>query len=134
MEARAEVHECAATCDYYTGHLVEFLADTHIATEARSSFVRYEPLGVVLAVMPWNFPFWQVIRFAVPSLGAGNAGVLKHASNVTGCALALEDLFRRAGFPEHLLTAVVIADHSLVEELVVDPRVAAVTLTGSGGC
>lgn len=129
-EAVAEVRKCALTCDYYADHAQEFLRDQPVATEASASFVSYEPLGVVLAVMPWNFPFWQVIRFAAPTLAAGNGGLLKHASNVTGCALALESLIRRAGFPEGLFITLVVG-HATIETIVADPRVAAVTLTGS---
>lgn len=130
-EARAEVLKCATTCEYYADRLAGFLAPTPVATEAAKSFVAYEPLGCVLAIMPWNFPYWQVVRFAAPALGAGNAGILKHAPNVTGCAVALEDLFRRAGFPEHLLTALILEGHDQVPALIADPRIAAVTLTGS---
>lgn len=110
-EARAEVLKCALTCDYYADHLAEFLAPTPVPTEALRSFVSYEPIGVVLGVMPWNFPYWQVIRFLAPTLGAGNGGLLKHASNVTGCALALQDLFDRAGFPLGLVQTLVLAEH-----------------------
>src|SRR6202035_2403347 len=102
-----------------------------IATEARNSFVTFNPLGVVLAVMPWNFPFWQVFRFAAPGLMAGNAAVLKHASNVPGCALAIEDVFRRAGFPNNLFRTLMIGS-SQVPSVVEHPLVRAVTLTGSG--
>jgi succinate-semialdehyde dehydrogenase/glutarate-semialdehyde dehydrogenase len=130
-EARAEVLKCAMTCDFYADHAEEFLADKPVQTEAVTSFVAYEPLGVVLAVMPWNFPYWQVIRFAAPTLAAGNGGLLKHASNVTGASLAIESLFERAGFPKHLLTSLVLAEHAIVNEIIADPRVAAVTLTGS---
>jgi succinate-semialdehyde dehydrogenase/glutarate-semialdehyde dehydrogenase len=130
-EARAEVLKCAVTCDYYADHAEAFLADKAVKTEAVTSFVAYEPLGVVLAVMPWNFPYWQVIRFAAPTLAAGNGGLLKHASNVTGASLAIESLFERAGFPKHLLTSLVLAEHAIVNEIIADPRVAAVTLTGS---
>lgn len=130
-EATAEVVKCAATCDYYADHLVDYLAPTSVDTEADRSFVAYEPIGVVLAVMPWNFPYWQVVRFAAPALAAGNGGVLKHAMNVTGCALALQDLFARAGFPESLLTTLVLDGHEQVPGIIADPRIAAVTLTGS---
>jgi succinate-semialdehyde dehydrogenase / glutarate-semialdehyde dehydrogenase len=130
-EARAEVLKCALTCTYYADNLERFLAPKVIATEAVTSYVAYEPIGVVLAVMPWNFPYWQVIRFAAPTLASGNGGLLKHASNVTGSSIAIASLFERAGFPAHLLTALVLAEHSIVNDIVADHRVAAVTLTGS---
>jgi succinate-semialdehyde dehydrogenase/glutarate-semialdehyde dehydrogenase len=132
-EALAEVRKCALTCEYYADHAAEFLAPQPVDTEASASFVAYEPLGVVLAVMPWNFPYWQVIRFAAPTLAAGNGGLLKHASNVTGSALAIESLIRRAGFPDGLFRTLVLAGHGVVDEVIADPRVAAVTLTGSEG-
>jgi len=130
-EARGEVLKCANTCDFYAEHLGEFLAAKPVKTEAVESYVSYEPLGLIFAVMPWNFPYWQVIRFAAPTLAAGNAGLLKHASNVTGSALAIQSAFERAGFPKGLFTSLVVADHSAVNRIVEDPRVAAVTLTGS---
>ena len=130
-EARGEVLKCAVTCDYYADHVEEFLAPKTVKTEAVNSFVSYEPLGVIFAVMPWNFPYWQVIRFAAPTLAAGNAGLLKHASNVTGSALAIQSAIERAGFPVGLFTSLVVADHGAVNRIVEDPRVAAVTLTGS---
>lgn len=130
-EARAEVLKCATTCDYYADNAEAFLAHEPIATEAVSSYLSYEPLGVVLAVMPWNFPYWQVIRFAAPTLTAGNGGLLKHASNVTGAALAIERVFDQAGYPKGLFRTLVLAEHSIVNEIIADPRVAAVTLTGS---
>ncbi|MEN9736876.1 MAG: hypothetical protein RJA26_109, partial [Actinomycetota bacterium] len=132
-EARGEVLKCATTCDYYADNLEAFLAPKVIKTEAQSSFVAYEPIGIVLAVMPWNFPYWQVIRFAAPTLAAGNGGLLKHASNVTGCALAIQDAIDRAGFPKGLFTTLVLSKHSIVNDLIADDRVAAVTLTGSEG-
>nr|WP_311136508.1 aldehyde dehydrogenase family protein [Hymenobacter cellulosilyticus] len=129
-DGRAEVQKCALTCDYYADHAEEFLADEQIKTEARRSFIAYEPLGVVLAIMPWNFPFWQVIRFAAPALMAGNVGLLKHASNVPQCALALEQIFHDAGFPPAAFRTLLIGS-DLVEKLLQDDRVKAATLTGS---
>lgn len=132
-EARAEVLKCALTCDYYADHAEEFLAPKPVKTEAVTSYVAYEPLGVILAVMPWNFPYWQVIRFAAPTLTSGNGGLLKHASNVTGSALAIQDVFERAGYPKNLFQTLVLAEHSMVNQIIADKRVAAVTLTGSEG-
>lgn len=130
-EAEAEVLKCATACDFYADHAEEFLAPKPVDTNAERSFISYEPIGVVLAVMPWNFPYWQVIRFAAPTLAAGNGGLLKHASNVTGCSLALQDVIERAGFPAGLFSSLVLNDHGLVNEIIADNRVAAVTLTGS---
>ncbi len=130
--ARAEVSKCALACRYYAEHGAELLADDVIATSARQSFVRYQPLGVVLAVMPWNFPFWQVFRFAAPTLMAGNVGILKHASNVPQSALAIEEILRRAGFDGDEFQTLLITS-SQVESLLVDERIAAATLTGSEG-
>jgi len=127
-----EALKCARGCRYYAAHAAQFLADEHVPTEARESYIRYEPLGVVLAVMPWNFPFWQVFRFAAPATMAGNVGVLKHASNVPQCALAIEDIFRRAGFPEGVFQTLLIGSAD-VAPLLEDPRIGAVTLTGSEG-
>ncbi|RMH68745.1 MAG: NAD-dependent succinate-semialdehyde dehydrogenase [Gemmatimonadetes bacterium] len=129
-EARAEVEKCAWVCEYYAENAEIFLQDEVIATDARHSFVTFQPLGVILAVMPWNFPFWQVFRFAAPALMAGNVGVLKHASNVFGCALAIEDVFRQAGFPENVFRSVLIGS-SRVNAVIEHPNVKAVTLTGS---
>ncbi len=129
-QARSEVEKCAWVCDYYSDNAEKFLADQIIETDASKSFVTFQPLGVVLAVMPWNFPLWQVFRFAAPGLMAGNAGVLKHSSNVMGCALAIEDVFKQAGFPENLFRALVIPSKR-VEEVINNPKIAAVTLTGS---
>jgi succinate-semialdehyde dehydrogenase/glutarate-semialdehyde dehydrogenase len=123
----AEAQKCAAVCDYYAEHAANFLAPDAVRTEAAASRVVYRPLGVVLALMPWNFPFWQLARFAAPALMAGNAAVLRHASNVTGCALAIEELFREAELP----LALVLAEKGDVPKLIEDSRVAAVTLTGS---
>ena len=131
VEARGEVLKCATACDYYADHVAEILASRPVKTEAVESFVAYEPIGVVLAIMPWNFPFWQVIRFAAPALAAGNGGLLKHASNVTGSALAIQDLIERAGFPVGLFTTLVTENYEQVYQVIADPRVAAVTLTGS---
>jgi succinate-semialdehyde dehydrogenase/glutarate-semialdehyde dehydrogenase len=130
VSAIAEAKKCALGCRYYAEHAERFLTDEPVATEASASYVRYLPLGPVLAIMPWNFPFWQVIRFAAPALMAGNVGLLKHASNVPRCALALEDLFRRAGFDEGTFQTLLISSER-VAPLIDDPRVRAVTLTGS---
>src|SRR5881628_3006392 len=126
----AEAQKCALGCEFYADHAARFLAQESVATDARSSFVTFNPLGVVLAVMPWNFPFWQVFRFAAPALMAGNAAALKHASNVPRCALTIEEIFREAGFP-HGLFATVLVGSPAVGGLIADPRIAAVTLTGS---
>lgn len=129
-QGRAEIEKCALGCEFYAKNAEKFLAPEIIPTEAIKSYVAYEPLGIVLAVMPWNFPFWQVFRFAAPALMAGNAGVLKHAANVTGCALAIEQVFRSAGFPQHLFRSLVL-DSKHVAGIIADSRVKAVTLTGS---
>ncbi|HKF44213.1 MAG TPA: NAD-dependent succinate-semialdehyde dehydrogenase [Thermoanaerobaculia bacterium] len=129
-EGVAEANKCATVCDFYAENAERFLDREKIETEAKSSFVAFNPLGVVLAVMPWNFPFWQVFRFAAPGLMAGNTAVLKHASNVPGCALAIEDVFRRAGFPENVFRTLMIGS-SRVEEVLRNPLVRAATLTGS---
>jgi succinate-semialdehyde dehydrogenase/glutarate-semialdehyde dehydrogenase len=130
---RAAVEEAvksARGCRYYAEHGPSFLADEVVATEATRSFVRYQPLGPILAVMPWNFPFWQVFRFAAPALVAGNVGLLKHASNVPQCALAIEDVFRRAGAPNGVFQTLLIESRQ-VQGVIADDRVVAVTLTGS---
>jgi succinate-semialdehyde dehydrogenase / glutarate-semialdehyde dehydrogenase len=127
-----EAEKCAFGCRYYAENAERFLAEEQATTNATRSFVRYQPLGPVLAVMPWNFPFWQVFRFAAPALMAGNVGLLKHASNVPQCALAIEEIFRRAGFPEGAFQTLLI-DSRRVKQLISDPRIAAVTLTGSVG-
>ncbi len=131
-EARAEIEKCAWCCDFFAGHGGAFLQDEQIVTQASRSYVAYHPLGVVLAVMPWNFPFWQVFRFAAPALMAGNTGLLKHAPNVTGCALAIEEVFRLAGLPGGALRTLVV-ETDAVGAIIDDRRVAAVTLTGSVG-
>ena len=125
-----EVLKCAWACRYYAENAERLMADEVVETNASKSYVTYQPLGVVLAVMPWNFPFWQVFRFACPALMAGNAGLLKHASNVPQCALAIEEIFRRAGFAEGLFQTLLI-ESSRVQRLLDDPRVMAATLTGS---
>ncbi len=130
VQARAEVEKCAWVCDYYAEHAEEFLQDELIDSNAGRSFVRFAPLGTILAVMPWNFPFWQVFRFAAPALMAGNTGVLKHSSNVPGCALAIEEVFQKAGFPANVFRTLLIGP-SRVEAVIESPFVRAVTLTGS---
>jgi succinate-semialdehyde dehydrogenase/glutarate-semialdehyde dehydrogenase len=129
-EGRAEAEKCAWVCEYYAENAEKFLEREPAETDAGKSFVTFNPLGVVLAVMPWNFPFWQVFRFAAPGLMAGNAGLLKHASNVQGCALAIEAVFRKAGFPEDLFRTLVIGS-AHVDAVIDNPLVKAVTLTGS---
>jgi succinate-semialdehyde dehydrogenase/glutarate-semialdehyde dehydrogenase len=126
----AEVEKCAFCCDYYADHAEEHLAPEIVSTEAARSYVAFDPLGVVLAVMPWNFPFWQVFRFAAPALMAGNVGVLKHASNVCGCALAVQDVFAQAGFPQGTFRTLLIGSRQ-VKAVIEHPMVRAVTLTGS---
>ncbi|MGA8938084.1 MAG: NAD-dependent succinate-semialdehyde dehydrogenase, partial [Acidobacteriaceae bacterium] len=130
VSARAEVAKCASVCRYYADNSQRILAPERIATEHAESYVRYDPLGVILAVMPWNFPLWQVFRFLAPALMAGNVGLLKHASNVPECALAIEALVRRAGFPRGAFQTLLIEARQ-VENILSDPRVAAVTVTGS---
>ena len=126
----AETQKCATTCDYFADNAQKFLAREAVDAGARKSFVAFAPLGVVLAVMPWNFPFWQVFRFAAPGLMAGNAALLKHASNVPGCALAIEQIFRDAGFPRNLFRTLMIGSKA-VDAVIAHPRLRAVTLTGS---
>ncbi|HEY6626143.1 MAG TPA: aldehyde dehydrogenase family protein, partial [Ignavibacteriaceae bacterium] len=129
-QSRAEVDKCAWVCEYYAENAGNFLSDELIATDASKSFVTFQPLGIVLAVMPWNFPLWQVFRFAAPGLMAGNAGILKHASNVSGCALAIEEVFREAGFPGNLFRTILVPS-SQMEEVIKNESIKAVTLTGS---
>ncbi|MEU6807342.1 aldehyde dehydrogenase family protein, partial [Streptomyces neyagawaensis] len=133
-EARGEIDKCAWTCGIVADHAADWLGDHEVASAAARSWVAYEPLGVVFAVMPWNFPFWQVLRFACAALAAGDAAVLKHAPNVTGCALAVETLFADAGAPRGLFRSVLVADDDvtdLVPRIIADDRVVAVTHTGS---
>jgi succinate-semialdehyde dehydrogenase/glutarate-semialdehyde dehydrogenase len=129
-EGRAEVEKCAFHCDWFADHGEAYLADQPVDIDEAEVFVTFNPLGVVLAVMPWNFPFWQVIRAAAPALMAGNAMILKHASNVPGCALALEDVLHQAGAPRDLFRAMIMPS-SEVAALIADDNIAAVTLTGS---
>jgi succinate-semialdehyde dehydrogenase/glutarate-semialdehyde dehydrogenase len=126
----AEAEKCASACDYFADKAEAFLAPEPIPVEGAKAYVAFQPIGVVLAVMPWNFPFWQVFRFIAPGLMAGNAGVLKHASNVPGCAKAIEDLMREAGFPQDLFRTLMIGSRA-VEAVIEHPRIRAVTLTGS---
>ena len=127
-----EAKKCATACHFYADHAAEFLADEIVEARTERGFVAFEPLGVVLAVMPWNFPFWQVIRFAAPALAAGNVGLLKHASNVPQCALAIEQLFEEAGAPGGVFQTLLIGS-DMVAPIIADDRVAAATLTGSEG-
>ncbi len=130
VEAEAEVEKCAWNCDFYADNGERFLSDEHIKTNAQDSYVSFQPLGVVLALMPWNFPYWQVFRFAAPALMAGNTVVLKHASNVSGCALEIERIFQQSGLPQGVLRTVLVPGAE-TGQLIEDRRVAAVTLTGS---
>jgi succinate-semialdehyde dehydrogenase/glutarate-semialdehyde dehydrogenase len=132
VEAEAEVEKCAIGCDHYAEHGAAYLADENAPSAATESYVAYRPLGVLLAIMPWNFPFWQLFRAAAPAIAAGNVVVLKHAANVTGCALAIADVFREAGLPAGTFATIVVAGRDM-EKIVADPRIAAVTLTGSEG-
>jgi succinate-semialdehyde dehydrogenase / glutarate-semialdehyde dehydrogenase len=131
VQGREEIEKCAAAAAYFAERAEEPLQPEIVRTEAARSYVAFEPLGVILAIMPWNFPYWQVFRFAVPALMAGNAAVVKHASSVTGCALAIERLFAEAGFPENLVRVLRIGSHE-VDRVIENPIVRAVTLTGSG--
>jgi len=130
-ESRSEVNKCAWVCDYYADNAEEFLAAEVVETDAQKSFVRHDPIGTVFAVMPWNFPFWQVFRFAAPTLTAGNAGLLKHAANVFGCAIKIEEVFAKAGFPEGIFQNLIV-HHDESEKIISHDAVKAVTLTGSG--
>src|SRR5690349_13492095 len=128
--AVAEAAKCASACRYYAENAERFLADELVETTASRSYIRYQPLGAVLAVMPWNFPFWQVFRFAAPTLMAGNVALLKHASNVPQCALKIEEVFRTAGFPEGVFQTLLIPSQK-VDRVLNDPRIVAASLTGN---
>lgn len=130
VQGVSEVEKCAVCCEYYAEFAETHLADRLISSGAAKSYATFQPLGVVLAVMPWNFPLWQVFRFLAPALAAGNCGVLKHASNVPGCALAIEAMVAEAGFPQHVFQTLLIGS-SMVEKIIENPRIIAVTLTGS---
>ena len=129
-QAVAEVEKCAVLCRFYAENSADMLGSRIIPTESKDSFVRYDPLGPILAIMPWNFPFWQVFRAAVPAICAGNSVLLKHASNVTGCSLKVAEIFREAGFPDHLFQTLVVSG-SKMEQIIAHPDVRGVTLTGS---
>ena len=130
-ESQSEIVKCANTCDFFAENAEAMLKDELISSDASRSIVVFQPLGVILAVMPWNFPFWQVFRFAIPAMMAGNVALLKHASNVPGCSLAIEELFKKAGFPKNVFRSLMIPSQ-MVEAVIADPLVQAVTLTGSG--
>jgi succinate-semialdehyde dehydrogenase/glutarate-semialdehyde dehydrogenase len=130
VEAEAEIEKCAWVCDYYAEHAARFLADEPRESGASESYIEFNPLGVVLAIMPWNFPFWQLMRFAAPALMAGNTAILKHASNVPQCALAAEQMFRDCGFPDGVFQTVLVGGPEATR-MIEDSRIAAVTLTGS---
>jgi succinate-semialdehyde dehydrogenase/glutarate-semialdehyde dehydrogenase len=129
-QGESESEKCAWVCNYYADNAAVFLEDQIIESDADKSYVTFNPLGTILAIMPWNFPFWQLFRFGAPALMAGNAVVLKHASNVTGCALAIEEIIHEAGIPKDLFRTVVM-DREQTQDLIANPRIAAVTLTGS---
>lgn len=129
-ESRAEVNKCAWVCDYYAENTADFLTDEIIKTDGRKSLVKHDPIGCVLAIMPWNFPFWQVFRFAAPTLMAGNTGILKHSSNVFGCAKQIEEVFSKAGFPDGVFQNLII-HHDQTERIISHSAIKAITLTGS---
>ncbi|MBC8213365.1 MAG: NAD-dependent succinate-semialdehyde dehydrogenase [Candidatus Marinimicrobia bacterium] len=130
FESRAEVEKCAWVCDYYAENTESFLQNEFIETDASKSYIVYDPIGVVLAIMPWNFPFWQVFRFLAPTIMTGNTALLKHASNVSGCAMAIEKIFQESGFPKNTFRTLLIPS-KFVKNIIVDKRITAVTLTGS---
>lgn len=129
-ESKSEINKCAWVCDYYAENAEAFLADEHIKTDASQSFVKHDPLGIILAIMPWNFPFWQVFRFAAPTLMAGNTALLKHAPNVFGCAILIEKVFTKAGFPKGVFQNLIV-HHDKTEQIIAHDAVKAVSLTGS---
>ena len=129
-QAEGEVEKCAWLCDYYRESAPEFLADKALAIAGQKSLVTIQPIGLILGVMPWNFPFWQVFRFAIPTLTAGNGAILKHASNVQGCAIAIESCFKDSGFPKHIFQNIALAGRD-VDQVIINPAIAAVTITGS---
>ncbi len=130
LQSISEVEKCAWVCDYYADNGEQFLTDELIQTDATKSYVSFQPLGVILAIMPWNFPFWQVFRFAAPSLMAGNTAILKHSSNVSGCALAIENIFKESGFIQNTFRTILISSKG-IEDVIKNPFIKAVTLTGS---
>ncbi|MFQ6609765.1 MAG: NAD-dependent succinate-semialdehyde dehydrogenase [Fidelibacterota bacterium] len=130
MESKAEIQKCSWVSKYYAENAEEFLRDEKISSDASDSFVSFSPLGVILAIMPWNFPFWQVFRFAAPALMGGNTAILKHASNVSGCALAIEEIFTEVGFPKDIFRTLIISSHRM-NEIIENEIIKAVTLTGS---
>lgn len=129
-QSKSELEKCAKGCLFYADNAESILADQHVDTEFAHSYIRHDPLGIILAVMPWNFPFWQAMRAAAPALMAGNVMVLKHSSNVTKCALAIQDMFLKAGFPEHIFTTILVKGSDM-ERVIADDRIEAVTVTGS---
>jgi succinate-semialdehyde dehydrogenase/glutarate-semialdehyde dehydrogenase len=129
-EAIGEIEKCAFVCGYYAENAEDFLKNESVKTEASESYISYQPLGIILAIMPWNFPFWQVFRFLAPGLMAGNTGILKHSSNVTGCALAIERLVIESGFPDNVLRSIVVSSKE-IKRVIQNPKIKAVTLTGS---
>ncbi len=129
-EATAELEKCAVTCEYYAEKSEDFLKDEFIETDAKESYVSYEPMGVILGIMPWNFPFWQVLRFAIPTMMAGNTCILKHASNVSGCALKIQECFEKSGFPKNTFQTILVKSNK-VKKILSDKRVRGVSLTGS---
>jgi len=130
LQGISEVEKCAAVCEYYAANAANYLKDQLVETEATKSYICFQPIGVVLAIMPWNFPFWQVFRFLAPALAAGNCGVLKHASNVPGCALVIEEIVKQAGFPANVFQAL-LASSKQVDKIIENKHIMAVTITGS---